>query len=126
MARELVHIGDDHGFSCSVRMPAQSAAEIDSRARERPLERPKDELISFLQVKPHPKEPERLFQHRSKVRQVRDQVSLPRDEGLDLRSQFLIDLLPARGLRKCNTLGHITILSHVIGAANAIVGIERV
>ena len=79
----------------------------DAGAGNRPLKRAEYQLVAFYQVKPYPKEAERLPQRGGRVGEVGREVSFAGRQGFDLGQELPVLLGFAAGRSKNKLFGHV-------------------
>jgi hypothetical protein len=84
MTRELLYIGHEDGFGTAPAGATHAFAASDAGAGNRPLERPKHQLIVFNQIKAYPEKPDCLAQGRCRVGQIGNQIRLASSQGFYL------------------------------------------
>src|SRR5207245_11532441 len=91
VSREFVNVRNDHGLARRECAAANALIKIDSRAGQRPLERPENKLILLFQIEADPKEFKSLLQHCGNVGKICDCVGFPGHQRLDLRHYFIVE-----------------------------------
>jgi hypothetical protein len=93
VAGEFFHVGNANGGPFLRGRAHDTAAEGNAHARGLPLERTKNELPAFEQIKAGPIHVGQCMENeRRAIGHVRDRISFPFDHGADLGRQLAIKL----------------------------------